>query len=106
MEKERHITSEFIRARSSKLLKLGTGSWKLEAFPVPICPREYRGPLWGNMIIMRLLVFASGLTLVAACSGRVEDNPVTTARLMTGNAIPPIDRDLPEKFETATFAVG
>jgi len=55
---------------------------------------------------MRLLAFAAGLAFLAACSGRVEDNPVTTARLMTGNAIPLIDRDLPERFETATFAVG
>lgn len=55
---------------------------------------------------MRRLTFAAGLALLAACSGRVEDNPVTTARLMTGNSIPPIDRDLPERLETATFAVG
>ncbi|HEY3225791.1 MAG TPA: hypothetical protein VGK61_02195 [Planctomycetota bacterium] len=57
--------------------------------------------------MLRLLCSAAaGLAFLAACSGRVEDDPVTTARLMTGSAIPLIDRDHPERLETATFAVG
>jgi len=49
---------------------------------------------------------AVAVAALASCSGRLEDQPVTPTRLMTGNALPLIDRDLPERLETATFAVG
>ena len=44
--------------------------------------------------------------MVGGCSGRVEEKNVTQTPAMAGTAIPPIDRDLPARLETATFAVG
>jgi hypothetical protein len=46
------------------------------------------------------------LAAMAACSGRLEEKPVTQSQAMAGTTIPPIDRDLPARLETATFAVG
>ena len=55
---------------------------------------------------MRRLAVAACVLVTAACSGRLEEKPVNGTRQMTGRAIPPIDRDVPERFETATFATG
>jgi len=60
------------------------------------------------MSTMRRTSFAAVVTVAAlsACSSRIEEKPVNQTPAMAGTAIPPIDRDLPPRLETATFAVG
>jgi len=48
----------------------------------------------------------AALAALGGCSGRLEEKHVNQTPAMAGTAIPPIDRDLPARLETATFAVG
>lgn len=54
------------------------------------------------------LAVAAGMGLLAARAARPEEKPVTPLQSDSASAveIPPIDRQVPEKIETATFAVG
>ena len=53
----------------------------------------------------RFVGVAATLALLAACGARPEEKSVTP-QTMAGPAIPAVDRDVPAKLETATFAVG
>jgi hypothetical protein len=55
----------------------------------------------------RALYLIAGLLLsvllLAACT---QNGPQGEPPVMNGNTVPPIDREVPEQFETATFALG
>lgn len=54
----------------------------------------------------RLMGAAAAVAVLAFGCGRPEEKIVSPTQTMTGTVIPPIDREVPSRLETATFAVG